>query len=78
MLKTIDIFGEPVKILVNNKSTIKTSLGGIFSILTLFLILIFTWFTGRDILFKEKPFSYTQKQVVKKFPPLDITKDNFP
>lgn len=78
MLQMIDIFGEPIKILINKKKTVTTSLGGIFTILSIMLILVFTWFTGKDILLKEKPFSYTQKDVLKAFPLFYINKQEFP
>jgi len=61
-MKTLDIFGEPVRTLLNKQITIKTTIGGYFTILTVIMIIIFSWFIGRDAIFKEKtnfPFSFT-------------------
>jgi hypothetical protein len=77
-MKNIDFYGEPMKILLNKKFFIQTSIGGFLTILTVMLVFIFTWFIGQDILFKEKPISYIQKDINEKFLNINITKNNFP
>jgi len=77
-MKNLDIYGEPVKILLNKNFFINTSIGGFFAITTLILVLVFTWFIGKDIVFKEKPISYMQTDIYKKFLDINITSYNFP
>lgn len=77
-MKNIDIFGEPMKIKLNNQFFIQTGIGGILTLLTILLVLIFTWFIGRDIIYKEKPISYVQTDMFEKFLNINITKNNFP
>jgi len=78
MIKNIDIYGEPVKIFLNKNFFIKTSIGGFFAITTLALVIIFTWFIGKEIIFKEKPISYKQTDIFKKFLNINITGNTFP
>jgi len=77
-MKNIDIYGEPVEILINKKHYIRTTIGGFFTILTIFLVLTFTWFIGKDIVFKENPISYQQNYIFEKYLNFNITNNNFP
>lgn len=77
-MKKIDIYGEPVEILINKKHFIKTTIGGFLTILTIFLVLTFTWFIGKDIIYKENPISYTQNNIFEKYFNFNITNNNFP
>jgi len=77
-MKNIDFFGEPVKILLNKQSSIKTTIGGYLTILTIIMTLIFTWFIGKDIIYKENPDSYQQKDIFENFQNITINNTNFP
>lgn len=77
-MKNIDFFAEPVKIMLNKQNTIQTSIGGFFTIFTILLVFLFTWFMGRDIIYKQNPFSYTQTNIADKFRSMNITKKTFP
>jgi len=77
-MKILDIYGEDVKILLNKNNKIKTSIGGIFTIMTIMLVLVFTWFIGKDIIYKEKPISYMQSDIFEKFLQINVSSNNFP
>jgi len=77
-MKSIDIYGEPVKNLLNGNFFIKTSIGGFFTVTTVILVIIFTWFIGKDLIYKEKPNSYMQTDIFNKFLHLNLTSDKFP
>jgi len=77
-MKCLDIYGEPLKIFLSNNYFIKTSIGGFFTIITIALLFVFTWFIGKDIIYKEKPISYMQTDIFKDFANINITNNNFP
>ena len=54
-LKSIDIYGSQIKIYINKQDKIKTKLGGIFTILMITFIVIFSWFIGNDLIYRENP-----------------------
>jgi len=59
-LNAIDIFGEAVKIYLNNQSKIKSAICGILTILMICIITNFCWFMGRDIYYKNTFFIRTK------------------
>jgi hypothetical protein len=59
-LKIIDLFGEPVKMNFDDRETIRTKLGGFFTILCPIIVTVFSWFIGKDIIYKVNPFYYQQ------------------
>jgi len=77
-MKKIDFFSEPVRTLLNKQITIKTTIGGYFTVLMVIMALIFTWFIGRDAVYREKPYSYQQKDIFEKFQNITINKTHFP
>ena len=56
-LKFYDIFGEPVRVHINKEYTSKTNLGGFLFFLMIPLIATCTWLIGKDIIYREFPFS---------------------
>jgi len=76
-MKNLDFFGEPVRILLNKNYSIQTTIGGYLTILTGILSLVFTWFIGRDLIYKEKPISYMQKDIYTTFQKISLNKTNF-
>jgi len=77
-MKCLDIYGEPVRTLLCGNFFIKTSIGGFLTLTTVVLALIFTWFIGKDIIYKQKPNSYMQTDIFAKFLHVNISNDNFP
>ena len=63
MLKYIDLFGQNINLTLNHEKTIKTSFGGCLTILTVILIATSTLFIEKDIINKEQPISFTQKNI---------------
>ena len=78
MLRSIDFFGEPVKVFLNRRSTITTELGGILTIITSLILVILSWYIGNDIIYKENPFSFSQTTLYKNFQTTYIDNTNFP
>ena len=77
-LKYFDLYGSQIKIYINNKDKIKTDLGGIFTILTIIFIVIFTWYIGKDIIYRQNPFTYQQLESSNKYFENNITSNSFP
>jgi hypothetical protein len=77
-LNFIDVFGEKVKIYINNRETVTSSLGGALTIIMLGLITTATWLIGKDIIYKQSPFSYQESLVMPNFPELNLSHSNFP
>lgn len=67
-----------MKIMLNKDYNIKTAIGGCLTLITIMLVLIFTWFIGKDIIYKEKPISYIQTDVAEKHLNINISKKTFP
>lgn len=77
-MKKLDIYGQQMKIMLNKQYSIQTAVGSWLTIITIFLVLIFTWFIGKDIIYKEKPISYIQSDLTEKYLNINITKQTFP
>jgi hypothetical protein len=77
-LRNIDIYGEPLKLHFNKNSNEATSLGGLLTILTITLGIIFSWLIGKDLYYKENPYSYQQSMVYNQSEAIKINKTNFP
>jgi hypothetical protein len=78
MFEKIDIFGEPLHFHLTNMKSIPTKLGGIFTIATLILMISFLWFVGKDIIFKQRPRSYSEIEVSSRYKNITLTNDMFP
>jgi hypothetical protein len=77
-IKYLDIFGEKVKIYINRKESIQSTLGGILTIIMFSLLATATWLIGKDIFFKKSPFSYQESLKRTNYPSLNITRQSFP
>lgn len=73
-----DIYSYKVKLTLNQKEKISTSLGKLFSAITYIILLIFTWFVGNDFIFRSNPFSYVDEKIGNSFPRINITRELFP
>src|SRR5438132_1393552 len=71
-VRSIDFFGEPVSVYINKQKTVRTLLGGTFSIIMGILIIIFSWIIGKDIYYKDNPFSYQQSSYYEPNPTILI------
>jgi hypothetical protein len=78
MLKFIDIFGDNIKLNLKQQEKIKTSIGGIFTILTLIAIIIFSCFIGNDIVYKSNPLTYSEEIVNNQYDNNIFDKHSFP
>lgn len=77
-LKIIDIYGEEIKLTLDSKEKINTICGGILTIVTLFGLILFSWFIGNDIYYKSNPLSYLDLVIEENFPKINLTKTYFP
>jgi len=62
LFNILDIYAYEIKFTLNQKEKISTTFGKILSILTFFILIIFTWFVGNDFLYRLNPISYTDKK----------------
>jgi len=77
-MKNIDIYSQPIKFRINKKDTIKTTIGGILTIITAIFAFFLARFIGLDIYFKEKPISFIQADLSSNFPKIEISNNDFP
>jgi len=71
--KKIDIFGNLFNFTINKQSKFKTNLGSIFSIITLFVILLACIFFGTDFYNRKNPKVLSQKTVPENYTKINIT-----
>lgn len=62
ILEKLDIFGDRITFTINKNKVFKTTIGGIFSIFAVILIMIMSIFFGKDFYFRDTP--YVLEQVV--------------
>lgn len=63
-LTFFDIYGDNVQLYFDQKnSKIKTSFGGLLTIIMVIFILRFSWLIGKDLYYKYKPFYYQQNVI---------------
>jgi hypothetical protein len=77
-LKHIDFFGEKVKIYINKKEAVPTSIGGFFTITLIALLTTAAWVIGNDIFYRKSPFSYQESLIAQFYPAMNMTRQNFP
>jgi hypothetical protein len=73
-----DINGEHISLNIKGKSQSNTAIGGIFTILAIAMILIATWLTGNDIIYKTQPLTDLEDQLFKQRPFIYLDKYTFP
>lgn len=77
-MKKLDAFGTPIKFNLRSSEKIQTIFGGIFTIISVIFMSIFIWFTGKDIIFKENPITFSQTEISTNTKSFKLTKDKFP
>jgi hypothetical protein len=77
-LNLIDIFGEKVKVYINNRETVTSSLGGTLTIIMLGLVIAASWLIGKDIVYKRNPSTYQESLILRNYPKLNLSYNNFP
>jgi hypothetical protein len=73
VLKCFDIYGEPVKLNINQKEKVKTVWGALLSLVAIALLISFTWAYGNDL-----SNSTTEDVQFYKRPFYNLNKYNFP
>lgn len=58
ILTLVDLYAHEIKLTLNQEEKISTTLGRILSVLTFFILIIFTWFVGNDFIYRANPVSY--------------------
>jgi hypothetical protein len=78
LLKLIDIFDTNFQFRTFNKSKFRTNIGGIISLTSVLLIIVFSIFFGWDFFFKKNPKILNQTIFPDKYPdPFLMTPENF-
>ena len=76
--RELDIFySTDFKFSVFKKSSFKTHLGAILSIITLALTVIITFYFGKDLYYRTNPKLVYNEIVPQNYPAFNVTKDNF-
>ncbi len=77
ILVMIDIFGTRFNFNINEKEIYKTPLGGFFTLISLGIVVFFTFFFGIDFYYKTNPSIYTNTMVPDRYDdPLLLTPEN--
>jgi hypothetical protein len=77
-LQNIDIFGKRFGFKLKNEETFKTVFGGVLTVFTLTVILIFSIFMGQDFYYRINPSVYINTSVPENYdPPILLTPENF-
>ena len=77
-LEEIDVYGTRLTFRTQKRDNYKTSLGGIFTIITLSIVGMFTFFFGQDFYYGTNPLIYTDTVVPEKYDPaIKVTPENF-
>jgi hypothetical protein len=77
-LKSFDLLHVPINLCLKNEPFIKTKIGASLSIILVLLNLLFAWLIGKDIIFKERPFSFQQINILKSFSGIKLNRTSFP
>ena len=78
IFQRIDIFGTKFNFRMNDNENFKTPLGGVFTIMTISIIIVFAFFFGQDFYYGTNPTVYsTTVEPVKYDPPMQLNPNNF-
>jgi hypothetical protein len=78
LLKYCDLFGEGVMLNVKGENKIKTIFGACLTIITAGLLAGATWLMGKDMVYKEQPFTSIQEVLYTYRPFYNLDRDTFP
>jgi hypothetical protein len=76
-LKALDIFGKPLQLYLNDRKNDRTRFGGLISLALIIIIVIISYFLGKDIYLKQDPRSYQYTNQFFHFPAYNLTKNDF-
>ena len=74
----INLYGNEIKILAGKNVMINSTFSKILTLLTIIIIIIFTWIIGNDVIYKINPLSYINQIITNFHPKIKITSENFP
>ena len=67
LLRKLDFFGQENKIYLNKEEKVTTVVGGILTLLMVAGAIILAWVFGKDIYYKQNPFSYQQPTIYDQY-----------
>ena len=76
-IRQIDYFGKEISWQINKFPRYRTITGGVLTLSLVPMVLVATWFFGKDVVYKEQPLYLTRKSELLQFPYMRLTKDNF-
>jgi len=77
-LEVIDFYGTRLTFRAQNRENYQTYVGGIFTIITISIIVVFSFFFGQDFYDGTNPLIYTDTVVPEKYDPaMKVTPENF-
>jgi hypothetical protein len=78
IFKISDVYGEPITFNIGNSYRSQTVLGGILTILTVFLLVAALWSSFSEIFERSKPNVNLEENVVIKRPIITLNSSTFP
>jgi len=75
--KDFDIFGVPFMFTTNKNQYFKSFFGGVISIISLFIVLVATFTTSRDLFLRSQPRILIENYPLKEIPFYNISNENF-
>jgi hypothetical protein len=78
VFKSLDYFGSEIKLNIHGKEKLYTNFGGILTIVMGFLICIFSWFLGKDLIVKQFPLSYSEDIALSRYDTIQLGYRTFP
>jgi hypothetical protein len=76
--KYFDLLGSGINLRLNNQSIIQTNTGAVLTIFLGFVTILFSWLIGKDIIYKERPFSFQQVNILDNYPVFKMNSTSFP
>jgi len=76
-MRMIDIYAQPLKLNLNGNYKLKTSIGGYFTIVTVIIMVFYTWFQAKELYLKKNPSIYNQKITMDQANLITFDKDSF-
>lgn len=78
MLKFLDIYGEELKLRLNSKEKVKSTTGGMLTILTCIIVIVSGWLLGNDVVYRLNPRSYLENVISPFRAKITIDKESYP
>jgi hypothetical protein len=77
-LRYLDVYSYDIKMKINDREKISSLIGILLSILTFFVLIVFSWLIGNDFIYRTNPNSYMDQNIGKAYPRINLTREFAP